>query len=140
MLYFQDYKQLELSCENVDEVDSWKASFLRAGVYPEKQTESVNGEEVSLNPYFYSKLFIIYNFNFIVLNIKYVINLLQLFLCVLFEIIEYLNSTSSIYSYLIFLLYLLGLFRFVCEHFSNSVFLCCAVRFVQGEQYEVCTI
>jgi hypothetical protein len=27
-------------------VDSWKASFLRAGVYPEKSTEQANGEEV----------------------------------------------------------------------------------------------
>lgn len=35
---YKDYKQLELSCENVDEVDSWKASFLRAGVYPEKES------------------------------------------------------------------------------------------------------
>ncbi|XP_018570216.1 dynamin isoform X1 [Anoplophora glabripennis] len=44
---YKDYKQLELSCETLDEVDSWKASFLRAGVYPEKQTEAVNGEESS---------------------------------------------------------------------------------------------
>ncbi|KAJ8937715.1 hypothetical protein NQ318_015458 [Aromia moschata] len=44
---YKDYKQLELSCETLDEVDSWKASFLRAGVYPEKQTETVNGEESS---------------------------------------------------------------------------------------------
>jgi hypothetical protein len=28
-------------------VDSWKASFLRAGVYPEKSTEQANGEEVN---------------------------------------------------------------------------------------------
>ncbi|KAJ8933482.1 hypothetical protein NQ314_013980, partial [Rhamnusium bicolor] len=33
---YKDYKQLELSCESLDEMDSWKASFLRAGVYPEK--------------------------------------------------------------------------------------------------------
>ncbi|XP_060524196.1 dynamin [Cylas formicarius] len=44
---YKDYKQLELSCETLDEVDSWKASFLRAGVYPEKQTEQLNGEESS---------------------------------------------------------------------------------------------
>ncbi|XP_046986390.1 LOW QUALITY PROTEIN: dynamin [Schistocerca americana] len=43
---YKDYKQLELSCENQDDVDSWKASFLRAGVYPEKSTEQANGEEV----------------------------------------------------------------------------------------------
>ncbi|KAI6205094.1 Dynamin [Aphelenchoides besseyi] len=33
---YKDYKQLELSANNLDEVDAWKASFLRAGVYPEK--------------------------------------------------------------------------------------------------------
>ncbi|KAK5649746.1 hypothetical protein RI129_000775 [Pyrocoelia pectoralis] len=44
---YKDYKQLELSCETLDEVDSWKASFLRAGVYPEKQTEQQNGDESS---------------------------------------------------------------------------------------------
>ncbi|GFG32510.1 hypothetical protein Cfor_04337 [Coptotermes formosanus] len=42
---YKDYKQLELSCENQDDVDSWKASFLRAGVYPEKSTDQANGEE-----------------------------------------------------------------------------------------------
>ncbi len=36
---------LELSCDTQDEVDSWKASFLRAGVYPEKQSEISNGED-----------------------------------------------------------------------------------------------
>lgn len=41
---YKDYKQLELSCESTDDVDSWKASFLRAGVYPEKDTPA-NGEE-----------------------------------------------------------------------------------------------
>lgn len=46
LTFFQDYKQLELSCENVDEVDSWKASFLRAGVYPEKDSSIDNGDEV----------------------------------------------------------------------------------------------
>lgn len=46
----QDYKQLELSCETQDDVDSWKASFLRAGVYPEKQTDqTTNGDEVLYN-------------------------------------------------------------------------------------------
>lgn len=48
---YKDYKQLELSCETADEVDSWKASFLRAGVYPEKENAE-NGEEVS-DPHFY---------------------------------------------------------------------------------------
>lgn len=42
---FKDFKTLDLSCESQDDVDSWKASFLRAGVYPEKSTsESQNGE------------------------------------------------------------------------------------------------
>lgn len=44
---YKDYKQLELSCESVDDVDSWKASFLRAGVYPEKDIQTDNGDEVS---------------------------------------------------------------------------------------------
>ncbi|XP_041974594.1 dynamin isoform X3 [Aricia agestis] len=46
---YKDYKQLELSCENQDDVDSWKASFLRAGVYPEKTSEASNGDESSDN-------------------------------------------------------------------------------------------
>ncbi|KAG8141814.1 hypothetical protein E2320_006484 [Naja naja] len=33
---YKDYRQLELACETQEEVDSWKASFLRAGVYPER--------------------------------------------------------------------------------------------------------
>jgi len=43
---YRDAKTLDLSCETQDDVDSWKASFLRAGVYPEKSNAegSVNGE------------------------------------------------------------------------------------------------
>ncbi|XP_022700066.1 dynamin-like isoform X3 [Varroa jacobsoni] len=41
---YKDCKQLELSCESQEDVDSWKASFLRAGVYPERQSSEV-GEE-----------------------------------------------------------------------------------------------
>ncbi|KAK3782581.1 hypothetical protein RRG08_028075 [Elysia crispata] len=37
---YKDYKQLELSADSQEEVDSWKASFLRAGVYPERNTET----------------------------------------------------------------------------------------------------
>uniref|UniRef100_A0A3Q1JI41 Interferon-induced GTP-binding protein Mx n=1 Tax=Anabas testudineus TaxID=64144 RepID=A0A3Q1JI41_ANATE len=38
---YKDLRQIELACESQDDVDSWKASFLRAGVYPEKdQTEN----------------------------------------------------------------------------------------------------
>lgn len=33
---YKDYRQLELASESQDEVDGWKASFLRAGVYPER--------------------------------------------------------------------------------------------------------
>merc|ERR1712223_2247367 len=42
---FKDFKTLDLSCEAQDDVDSWKASFLRAGVYPEKSsTEGTSAE------------------------------------------------------------------------------------------------
>ncbi|KAK9975416.1 hypothetical protein ABG768_023458 [Culter alburnus] len=39
---YKDYRQLELACESQEDVDGWKASFLRAGVYPER---SDAGEE-----------------------------------------------------------------------------------------------
>ena len=45
-------KQLELSCETQDDVDSWKASFLRAGVYPEKSSEAMNGDGEVNNQFF----------------------------------------------------------------------------------------
>ncbi|KPP70052.1 dynamin-1-like, partial [Scleropages formosus] len=45
MNVYKDYRQLELACETQEEVDSWKASFLRAGVYPERITQSDAGEE-----------------------------------------------------------------------------------------------
>uniref|UniRef100_A0A8C2SF53 Dynamin-2 n=1 Tax=Capra hircus TaxID=9925 RepID=A0A8C2SF53_CAPHI len=37
---YKDYRQLELACETQEEVDSWKASFLRAGVYPDETEEN----------------------------------------------------------------------------------------------------
>uniref|UniRef100_A0AAR2J6K4 Dynamin-2 n=1 Tax=Pygocentrus nattereri TaxID=42514 RepID=A0AAR2J6K4_PYGNA len=38
---YKDLRQIELACDTQEDVDSWKASFLRAGVYPEKdQTEA----------------------------------------------------------------------------------------------------
>ncbi|XP_051245372.1 dynamin-3 isoform X2 [Dicentrarchus labrax] len=38
---YKDLRQIELACDSQEDVDSWKASFLRAGVYPEKdQTEN----------------------------------------------------------------------------------------------------
>ncbi|KAI6229703.1 Dynamin GTPase [Aphelenchoides fujianensis] len=48
---YKDYKQLELSANNLDEVDAWKASFLRAGVYPEKDqpVADENGQTVEDN-------------------------------------------------------------------------------------------
>ncbi|XP_033829148.1 dynamin-1-like [Periophthalmus magnuspinnatus] len=36
---YKDYRQLELASESQEEVDSWKASFLRAGVYPERSVD-----------------------------------------------------------------------------------------------------
>ena len=34
---FKEHKALELSVDNTDELEIWKASFLRAGVYPERE-------------------------------------------------------------------------------------------------------
>uniref|UniRef100_A0A2R8P805 Dynamin-1 n=1 Tax=Callithrix jacchus TaxID=9483 RepID=A0A2R8P805_CALJA len=44
---YKDYRQLELACETQEEVDSWKASFLRAGVYPERVGASETEENGS---------------------------------------------------------------------------------------------
>ncbi|XP_071820427.1 dynamin-1-like isoform X2 [Apostichopus japonicus] len=41
---YKDHKQLELSCDTNEEMDSWKASFLRAGVYPERAKEASEGD------------------------------------------------------------------------------------------------
>lgn len=62
---YKDYKQLELSCESVDDVDSWKASFLRAGVYPEKDQQTNNGEDVSTINFVQvsSALFFLFGYN-----------------------------------------------------------------------------
>lgn len=46
---YKDWKSLELSCESQDDVDSWKASFLRAGVYPEKSSDVNSDGEVSVS-------------------------------------------------------------------------------------------
>ncbi|XP_071343097.1 dynamin 3a isoform X2 [Trachinotus anak] len=40
---YKDYKCLELACNSQEELDSWKASLLRAGVYPEKVTVDKQG-------------------------------------------------------------------------------------------------
>ncbi|XP_033927806.1 dynamin-2 isoform X2 [Melopsittacus undulatus] len=43
---YKDLRQIELACDSQEDVDSWKASFLRAGVYPEKdQTEPEDGAQ-----------------------------------------------------------------------------------------------
>ncbi|XP_018419545.1 PREDICTED: dynamin-1 isoform X6 [Nanorana parkeri] len=44
---YKDYRQLELACDTQEEVDSWKASFLRAGVYPERAGASESDENGS---------------------------------------------------------------------------------------------
>uniref|UniRef100_A0A8C9RHQ9 Dynamin-2 n=1 Tax=Scleropages formosus TaxID=113540 RepID=A0A8C9RHQ9_SCLFO len=44
---YKDYRQLELACETQEEVDGWKASFLRAGVYPERITNDTGDENGS---------------------------------------------------------------------------------------------
>ncbi|CAI5796346.1 dynamin-2 isoform X5 [Podarcis lilfordi] len=43
---YKDLRQIELACDSQEDVDSWKASFLRAGVYPEKdQVENEEGSQ-----------------------------------------------------------------------------------------------
>ncbi|XP_014914057.1 dynamin-2 isoform X3 [Poecilia latipinna] len=42
---YKDNRQIELACDSQEDVDSWKASFLRAGVYPEK--DQVENEETA---------------------------------------------------------------------------------------------
>ncbi|KAJ0059138.1 hypothetical protein NL108_008564, partial [Boleophthalmus pectinirostris] len=43
---YKDNRTLELACDSQDDVDSWKSSLLRAGVYPEK-TVTVESETTS---------------------------------------------------------------------------------------------
>ncbi|KAM6948877.1 dynamin-1 [Aplochiton taeniatus] len=53
---YKDNRTLELACDTQDEVDSWKSSLLRAGVYPERasavETESSGAttENFSMDP------------------------------------------------------------------------------------------
>ena len=60
---YKDWKALELSCETQDDVDSWKASFLRAGVYPEKSSEAMNGDEV-IKLFFLDKTMVLILYSF----------------------------------------------------------------------------
>ncbi|KAK3516608.1 hypothetical protein QTP70_021942 [Hemibagrus guttatus] len=46
---YKDYRHLELACDTQEEADSWKASLLRAGVYPEKTTADGDSSEVDEN-------------------------------------------------------------------------------------------
>ncbi|XP_072309253.1 dynamin-1a isoform X15 [Eucyclogobius newberryi] len=46
---YKDYRQLELACESQEDIDAWKASFLRAGVYPERVTSDAGDENGSDN-------------------------------------------------------------------------------------------
>uniref|UniRef100_A0A8C2FNW0 Dynamin-2 n=1 Tax=Cyprinus carpio TaxID=7962 RepID=A0A8C2FNW0_CYPCA len=48
---YKDYRQLELACETQEDVDGWKASFMRAGVYPER---SDAGEENGSDSFMHS--------------------------------------------------------------------------------------
>ncbi|XP_058472985.1 dynamin-1a isoform X8 [Solea solea] len=50
---YKDYRQLELACESQEDVDAWKASFLRAGVYPERVT-SEGGDDSSSENFMHS--------------------------------------------------------------------------------------
>uniref|UniRef100_A0A8C7S8C3 dynamin GTPase n=1 Tax=Oncorhynchus mykiss TaxID=8022 RepID=A0A8C7S8C3_ONCMY len=47
---YKDYRQLELACESQEEIDGWKASFLRAGVYPERVTNGSDNLMHSMDP------------------------------------------------------------------------------------------
>ncbi|XP_039539737.1 dynamin-2 isoform X4 [Pimephales promelas] len=51
---YKDLRQIELACDTQEDVDSWKASFLRAGVYPEKDQvengEGVAADSLSMDP------------------------------------------------------------------------------------------
>nr|XP_033781416.1 dynamin-2 isoform X7 [Geotrypetes seraphini] len=46
---YKDLRQIELACDSQEDVDSWKASFLRAGVYPEK--DQVENEDCQENTF-----------------------------------------------------------------------------------------
>ncbi len=37
---FKDNRFLELACDSLEEVESWRASLLRAGVYPDRAAVS----------------------------------------------------------------------------------------------------
>ena len=45
---YKDREQLELSFQSEEDCESWKASFLRAGVYPE--SEASQDDKVIITP------------------------------------------------------------------------------------------
>ncbi|TRY65902.1 hypothetical protein DNTS_022768 [Danionella cerebrum] len=51
---YKDLRQIELACDSQEDMDSWKASFLRAGVYPEKDQaeseEAAPADSFSMDP------------------------------------------------------------------------------------------
>uniref|UniRef100_A0A8C5NAH4 Interferon-induced GTP-binding protein Mx n=1 Tax=Gouania willdenowi TaxID=441366 RepID=A0A8C5NAH4_GOUWI len=50
---YKDNRTLELACDSQEDVDSWKSSLLRAGVYPEKTVESestTTADNFSMDP------------------------------------------------------------------------------------------
>uniref|UniRef100_A0A8C2KWW3 dynamin GTPase n=1 Tax=Cyprinus carpio TaxID=7962 RepID=A0A8C2KWW3_CYPCA len=52
---YKDLRQIELACNTQEDMDSWKASFLRAGVYPEKDqvlmfNEAAPADTFSMDP------------------------------------------------------------------------------------------
>ncbi|KAG8436674.1 hypothetical protein GDO86_007677 [Hymenochirus boettgeri] len=51
---YKDYRCLELACDSQEEMDSWKASLLRAGVYPDKSMadseENTQSDNFSMDP------------------------------------------------------------------------------------------
>uniref|UniRef100_A0A673JA33 Dynamin-2-like n=1 Tax=Sinocyclocheilus rhinocerous TaxID=307959 RepID=A0A673JA33_9TELE len=46
---YKDLRQIELACDSQEDMDSWKASFLRAGVYPEKD-QATPVDSFSMDP------------------------------------------------------------------------------------------
>ena len=42
---FKDHKTLDLACDSDQHMEDWKASFLRAGVYPERDEEAAEAAE-----------------------------------------------------------------------------------------------
>ena len=40
---YKDNRTLDLACSNLEEMESWQASFLRAGVYPVAMIDAVDG-------------------------------------------------------------------------------------------------